>query len=68
MTSTTASQLIKLIRMKNQLTLEKLARRLDVTLLTVHNWESGRSAPQLSNSAKLRERFPNEWSEVAEEV
>lgn len=59
------SKLIDDIRSRNYLTLEALSRRLNVSLMTVFNWEKGRARPLDSNLLKLKEVFPDEFATAA---
>lgn len=55
-------QLISNIRSRHYLTLEALALRLNVSMMTVFNWEKGKSKPLDVNMLKLRKEFPDEFS------
>lgn len=60
------SKLIGDIRSRNYLTLEALSRRLNVSLMTVFNWEKGRARPLDANLLKLKEVFPDEFATAEE--
>ncbi|PTJ14256.1 XRE family transcriptional regulator [Staphylococcus succinus] len=40
-------------RNKKQMTQKNLARKLNVTIQTIHNWENGKSRPDGDNLLKL---------------
>lgn len=61
------AKLVADIRSKNYLTLEALARRLGVSLMTVFNWEKGRRAPLGVNLRRLKEEFPGEFDAAERE-
>ena len=48
---------IKRKRRAAGLSQEMLARRVDVTLRTIVNWESGKTVPTLANAKALSEFF-----------
>jgi len=41
------SEVLKEYRKEHNLSKEKLARKLDVTLMTVNNWENDKTVPSL---------------------
>ena len=49
------SQTIRIMRQKQFLSQEALAKKLDVTLSTVNRWETGKSVPNLSTMKKIKE-------------
>lgn len=62
------STLIRDIRTRNYLTLEALSKRLGVSLMTVFNWQKGKSRPLDANMRKLRGEFPDEFGRAEKDA
>lgn len=52
--------LIKTLRKTKGISQEELARNLGVTLQTIRNWESQKTAPRAENLKKLADYFETE--------
>ncbi len=49
------SETIRMMRQKQLLSQDALAKELDVTLSTVNRWEKGKSVPNLSTMKKIKD-------------